>query len=240
MTKRSELNFPAIYTITHTASGKVYVGQTINVRIRWQLHRSDLRKGKHRNRYLQAAWNKYGSDAFVFAIHKDMRNVPNNELAKALNQEEITLLSSLEETYNLMEAGQSGTVASEQTKALLKKRRHETWSNPAFREKQRAGIMERYADAEWKAARDAAVKEGKNQPNAKAAVSAQMSALWQTKEHREAMSERRKTNWQDPTYRAQQTVSRSATWDDPEVRRKRSEGIKAAHARRRAAKAANN
>lgn len=29
------MNKPGIYTITHAASGKKYVGSTVNLRIRW-------------------------------------------------------------------------------------------------------------------------------------------------------------------------------------------------------------
>jgi group I intron endonuclease len=57
-----------IYTILHVASGKVYIGSALCVRCRWNGHRSTLNLGKHRNGYLQAVWNKYGKDAFVFSI----------------------------------------------------------------------------------------------------------------------------------------------------------------------------
>lgn len=35
---------------------------------RWSQHLSDLRKGKHGNRHLQHAWNKYGASAFEISI----------------------------------------------------------------------------------------------------------------------------------------------------------------------------
>lgn len=236
MTKRSELNFPAIYTITHTASGKTYVGQTTNLRIRWMLHRSDLRKGKHRNIYLQNAWNKHGKDAFEFSVYRNMSDVPPEQLADALNRAEIELLSSILEPYNLMEAGVSGMVAGAETREIWSQQRTALWATPEHRAKQRASILALYANPEWKAARDAAVKEGKNTPETKSAVSVQMTALWETVEHRAAQSAKRIANWQDPEYRAQQTASRKATWADPEVRKRRGDAIKAAHARRKAAK----
>lgn len=238
MTKRSELNFPAIYTITHIASGKTYVGQTINVRIRWQLHRSALRRGKHRNCYLQHAWNKHGADTFEFAIYRDLRDVPSDQLAEALNKAEIELLATIKSPYNLMEAGMSGTVAGEETKALLRAHRKILWADPNHREKQRNSILELYAAPEWKAARDAAVKEGKNTPESKASVSAHAISLWADPQHRATQSAKRKANWQDPAYREQQLASRRASAANPEVRRRRSEGLKAAHARRKAAKLA--
>lgn len=58
-----------IYSIIHTASGKVYVGSaTRSIRKRWQDHRRELPLNIHRNKRLQHAWNKYGHDAFIFAV----------------------------------------------------------------------------------------------------------------------------------------------------------------------------
>jgi len=57
-----------VYTITQAGSGKVYVGSSVDIRRRWQDHRRHLRRGSHPNGHLQAAWTKYGEDAFVFAV----------------------------------------------------------------------------------------------------------------------------------------------------------------------------
>jgi group I intron endonuclease len=59
---------PGIYAIRHLESGKVYVGSASNISKRWSRHRKDLRAGVHKNKHLQAAWNKYGEEAFVFEI----------------------------------------------------------------------------------------------------------------------------------------------------------------------------
>lgn len=53
-----------IYVIKNTANGKLYCGQSINVTKRLQGHLSKLVAGKHQNAHLQAAFNKYGSEAF--------------------------------------------------------------------------------------------------------------------------------------------------------------------------------
>ncbi len=230
MTKRSELNFPAIYTITHLASGKTYVGQTTSVRIRWMMHRSDLKKGKHRNSYLQHAWNKHGADAFEFAVIRDMRDVPACDLADALNKSEIEILKAVDQPYNLMEAGVSGMVAGPETRAIWSKQRKALWADPEFRIKRAKSMRALYDDPEWKEVRDAAVKVAKNLPASKAAVSVHMTALWKTEEHRNVQSANRKANWEDPEYRATQKLSRKATWEDPEIRARRMEGILRANA----------
>lgn len=57
-----------IYSITHVASGRKYVGQARHFGRRWGCHRSQLRRGVHHSSVLQRAWDKYGADAFVFAV----------------------------------------------------------------------------------------------------------------------------------------------------------------------------
>lgn len=57
-----------IYQIVNSINGKVYVGSTIQLAVRWASHRTELCKGTHRNEHLQHAWNKYGEDAFGFSV----------------------------------------------------------------------------------------------------------------------------------------------------------------------------
>ena len=226
MTKRSALSIPGIYTITNTTTGRVYIGQTTNFRTRWMNHRRELRNGTHRNIYLQNAWVKYGEAAFEFAIHTDMSAVPQEKLAETLNRAEINLLSSLPATYNLMEAGNSGIVASTETRAILSRQRLAMWSDPIFKANRSAATKKLYKDPLWKAARDAAVKEGVNMPEVKAKVSARALALWEDPSHRAAMSETHAKLWEDPSYRAQQSASRKASWANPESRARRVAALK--------------
>lgn len=57
-----------IYKITCTANNKIYIGSSVNLRIRWRDHKNTLRKGAHRNSRMQNAWNKYGEDSFTFEV----------------------------------------------------------------------------------------------------------------------------------------------------------------------------
>ena len=63
MTKQS-----GIYKITHTQSGKCYVGSAVCIKERIAGHKSYLKHGKHPNAKLQHAWTKYGCDAFLFEV----------------------------------------------------------------------------------------------------------------------------------------------------------------------------
>lgn len=66
--KLSELSKCGIYMIYCEGNKKGYIGYT-QARFSKRLsdHRSCLRKNKHANTLLQNAWNKYGSETFIFA-----------------------------------------------------------------------------------------------------------------------------------------------------------------------------
>ena len=65
-----------IYKIINVVNNKFYVGSAVDLKRRKTRHFSELRKGKHNNRHLQAAWAKYGEQAFVFVVVQD---VPEHE-----------------------------------------------------------------------------------------------------------------------------------------------------------------
>jgi group I intron endonuclease len=93
----------SVYAITNTASNKMYVGQTVNLRNRRSNHLTALRGQKHKNPHLQAAYNKYGEAAFVFDILEDC---PTVEEANEVERFYITYLRWLGITlYNVQEGG---------------------------------------------------------------------------------------------------------------------------------------
>jgi len=57
-----------VYKILCVPNGKIYIGSSVNIRVRFFYHRNTLRKQTHRNQYLQKAWNKYGENNFEFSI----------------------------------------------------------------------------------------------------------------------------------------------------------------------------
>jgi group I intron endonuclease len=69
-----------IYKIINTANNKFYVGSTTNTKERFRTHRNRLRKNRHHSQHLQAAWNKYGEQAFVFHV---IESVPEGESLQA-------------------------------------------------------------------------------------------------------------------------------------------------------------
>lgn len=57
-----------IYQIRCIPSGKLYIGSAVNLRTRWNQHRSYLRRNAHNNPVLQHAWNSHGEEAFEFTV----------------------------------------------------------------------------------------------------------------------------------------------------------------------------
>jgi group I intron endonuclease len=57
-----------IYKIINAVNNKFYVGSAVNYEKRKARHLWRLRRGDHANKHLQAAWLKYGEQAFVFAV----------------------------------------------------------------------------------------------------------------------------------------------------------------------------
>lgn len=70
-----------IYSITHTASGRQYIGSSVCIYQRWRKHKQALKRGKHHSVYLQRAWNKYGADEFQFCIieHCELEKLKERE-----------------------------------------------------------------------------------------------------------------------------------------------------------------
>lgn len=64
----AELSRSGIYQIVNTVNGKRYIGSAKSFTRRWRIHAWDLNRGKHHSRHLQAAWLKYGANAFRFEI----------------------------------------------------------------------------------------------------------------------------------------------------------------------------
>jgi group I intron endonuclease len=61
-----------IYQITNMITGDFYIGSAQSfARRQWQ-HRYALKRGDHKNPHMQASWNKYGEDAFVFEILEEV------------------------------------------------------------------------------------------------------------------------------------------------------------------------
>lgn len=105
---------PGVYLIRCSESGKVYVGQTVDLERRKRDHIRSLRKGEHHNGYLQRAFDKYGEGAFEFSVLQECT-------IAELDSAETTWIRKLDAMnpdngYNLESGGNPGKVVSESTR----------------------------------------------------------------------------------------------------------------------------
>ena len=79
-----------IYTILNLKTGGRYIGSSCNIEARWKDHRLHLRGGRHGNRFLQRAWNKYGESSFGWVILEACREEDLLEREQSYLPEEKT------------------------------------------------------------------------------------------------------------------------------------------------------
>ncbi len=126
-----------IYQIIHIESGHKYVGQTTRPAIkRWREHLYPLRKGRHHNRYLQAAWNKYGEKKFRFEIIREVNTLDE------LNREEMLLIEKGSDLYNLAPGGNASEHDIKAKTAISKSNK-----KPIIGMNVRSGEVKEYASA---------------------------------------------------------------------------------------------
>jgi group I intron endonuclease len=104
-----------IYSITNIMNGKIYYGSTHNYYKRKKRHLRILRQGKHHNRHLQAAFNLYGVNSFVFRFELSV-------FEPFLLFIEQIYLDNNQDGYNIATNAQSvrkGAIISEETKQKL-------------------------------------------------------------------------------------------------------------------------
>lgn len=112
-----------IYRITNMTNGHYYIGSAESfARREWQ-HKYELKRGAHKNPRLQAAWNKYGADMFVFEIVEEVPDdratfdIENTYLMKCVGQPDCYNINT--DAY----APRLGIVLSEETKQNISKSR---------------------------------------------------------------------------------------------------------------------
>lgn len=85
-----------IYKITCTGNNKMYIGQSLAIKRRWNDHQKALKKGCHYNKYLQRAYNKYGEESFVYEILE----LCNKEKLNERERFYISLFNSFKDGFN--------------------------------------------------------------------------------------------------------------------------------------------
>lgn len=111
-----------IYAIYNSKSGKVYVGQTIDLERREYDHFYELKRGKHHNNYLQRAYNADGNENFHFVVLEECS-------VEELDKREVYWIDHLQTMdsmigYNLEGGGNRNKTISEDTRKRMSGENH--------------------------------------------------------------------------------------------------------------------
>lgn len=107
-----------IYKITNQRNGKVYIGQSIDISHRQACHFYDLRNNRHKNCYLQRAYN-IEPDVFTFETLCVCKEEELDDLEKYFIEKYDT--TNHDKGYNLDVGGNGAGRMSEETKKKLSK-----------------------------------------------------------------------------------------------------------------------
>jgi group I intron endonuclease len=108
-----------IYAIINKANWKVYVGQSVSCNARWVAHKSASKRGIHNNGHLQAAFDKYGTNNFMFFVIEECSEEVRDERERYW----INHFDSCNENYgyNMQTGGSFGKRLAESTKRKMSK-----------------------------------------------------------------------------------------------------------------------
>lgn len=106
-----------VYKITNIINLKVYIGQSINIKLRWKDHINSLRRGDSSCTLLQRAWNKYRENNFVFEILElCSEDVLDEVEAKYINLYDAC---NTNKGYNIEHGGNKNKHLTEETKKKI-------------------------------------------------------------------------------------------------------------------------
>ena len=66
------MSYAVVYKIINISNGNFYIGSTTQSKNRYRTHIRLLNANKHHCPHLQAAWNKYGPDSFIFKVVQEV------------------------------------------------------------------------------------------------------------------------------------------------------------------------
>jgi group I intron endonuclease len=95
-----------IYSIVNIKDYEMttYIGQSVRIEKRLSRHKSELNHGRHDNKHLQRAWNKYGSSSFKLEI---LEIVSDINLLTVKEQQWINKYKTTRKLYNYGDASDS-------------------------------------------------------------------------------------------------------------------------------------
>lgn len=114
---------PGIYYFRNQTNNKYYIGQAVNLRVRFKSHIGNYKNNRYDNP-LYRAFNKYGLDNFDYdlleIIEDELDNVTLKELLDKLEKEYINKYDSYNNGYNQTLGGDFGILGYKFTEEQLK------------------------------------------------------------------------------------------------------------------------
>lgn len=220
-----------IYVITNPVNGKQYVGQTTQpLEARWRQHRSRVKGGGCSA--LAAAMAKYGEVQFSI---RELAAAADQPTLDRLESSWIAVLSTRSPAgYNIASGGDGTGMISGQTKARLSESMRDRWTDPDYRERQRAGVIAKWASQEFRALRAALERDHPERQRLRSAAAAKM---WRDERYRCLHLERVRAALSAPSVVARKVQHSLAAWADPEHRAKMAAAMSRPETKARIAKA---
>ena len=113
-----------IYKILNIKTNSFYIGSSFDIHKRWSQHKRALSNNKHCNKYLQAAYNKYGAGCFILEVvlYCDEANLLLEE------QPLLDLYYGLDNCYNLSKDALSPMKGRKQSEETINKKHNKVLS----------------------------------------------------------------------------------------------------------------
>lgn len=215
-----------VYICRCLANGKVYVGSSIRCLVRIKEHSDALRRGKHGNKHLQAAYNKYGSDSFKWEI---LERNPENRFAAEQKWIEKYDASNRRFGYN-----RSYPVRVNHPNPNMSLKIKNKWCEGEYRKTVEAALLkgsravsELYATDPVFVEKMSTIRKGQWKPETRKRLAKQAEKRYEDETYksqhlmflesgRQKLAEKRK----DPAFVTNQVKGMVDRWKDPEARKK--------------------
>jgi len=210
---------PVIYAIENRINHKVYIGSATHFDKRCRIHLYYLNKNKHHSKHLQAAWNKYGADAFYFHVLEYVNC--SNMLKREQWWLDTVQPFRREVGYNISPtAGNiSGTELSYEAKRQISDRMRKIWASPDGRKKMSDSMKEGW-DAEARQNKSVASQRMWT-PERKRRQSERMKQIWARPEEKESRANLMKEAWASETRRQNLSNAAKQVWSKRKAQDKR-------------------
>lgn len=183
-----DLKSAGIYKITNLATGKIYVGSSKKLIQRYKSHCRDLKRGCHRNEYLQHSYSKHGSEFFIFEIVEIIEDVASLTIVE---QHYIDSLDCCNKGigYNISpRADRPGVLAEESRRKISEYRKANPWTPEQIEKSRIARIGKKHTEEHKKLISEGCKKTFKNMTDdQKRKFNTKMKEVFNTDVHRKRL-----------------------------------------------------